>query len=220
MIDLKPLNEQIERELRNGIVNGQLKPGQKISIEELANEWHVSSTPVRDAVRRLESAGFVKVAPRKSVYVAVLDARAFRDVFDLRIALECLAVALALPNLSDSAIQDVIQAYEDAFANYSSTGDLAAVRSVDNLLHELFIQHSGNAKLIQIMEELADLITWARNIIVREVKSYDAAHPEHMAILTAARARDSAAAQGAMRTHLHNSYLRTIARWDQLADAG
>ncbi|MBK9613636.1 MAG: FCD domain-containing protein [Dehalococcoidia bacterium] len=98
-------------------------------------------------------------------------------------------MALALPNLSDSAIQDVIQAYEDAFANYSSTGDLAAVRSVDNLLHELFIQHSGNAKLIQIMEELADLITWARNIIVREVKSYDAAHPEHMAILTAARPR-------------------------------
>lgn len=220
MIDLKPLNEQIERELRNGIVSGQLKPGQKIAIEELANEWHVSSTPVRDAIRRLELAGFVKVAPRKSVYVAVLDARAFKDIFDLRIALECLAVDLALPNLGDREIEDTIQVYEGAFANYQNTGDLAEIRTVDNLLHELFLQRSGNAKLIQIMEELADLITWARNIIVREVKSYDAAHPEHMAILAAAHARDAAAAQDAMRTHLRNSYLRTIARWDQLTEAG
>jgi DNA-binding GntR family transcriptional regulator len=216
MIDLTPLNIQIERELKRGIVNGQLQPGQKLSIEELATQWHVSSTPVRDAIRRLEAIGFIKVAPRKSIYVATLDARTFKDIFDLRIALECMAVELALPNLKDDEIEATIEAYEDAYAKYQESNDVAAMRAVDDLVHNLFVQHSGNVKLIEIMEGLDDLVSWARNIIVREVRSYDEAQPEHMAILAAARAHDADQSREAMRTHLRNSYLRTIANWDRL----
>lgn len=217
MIDATPLSSQIERELKRGIVTGELKPGQKISIEELAAQWQVSSTPVRDAIRRLEAIGFLKVAPRKSVYVAKMDARTFKDIFDLRVALECMAVELALPNLPVSLIDEVIAAYETAFAQSSLDHDLEPLRNVDPLVHELFLNHCGNAKLVEIMDGLSDLITWARKIIVRQPQSYEIAHHEHMAVLRATRAGDSPAAQAAMRRHLRNSCERTLLLWDQLA---
>lgn len=219
MIDLSPLSSQIERELRRGIVSGELQPGQKISIEELASYWHVSSTPVRDAIRRLEAVGFVKVAPRKSVYVANMNARAFKDVFDLRVALECLAVELALPNLTRRQIDEAIAAFEEAHALALQGGELAPLKGVDPLVHDLFLANSGNAKLVEIMDGLSDLIAWARNIIVRQPQSYETAYPEHMAILTAARSGDTAAAQAAMRQHLRNSCERTLLLWDQLTGA-
>jgi DNA-binding GntR family transcriptional regulator len=219
MIDVRPLNTRIELELKKGIVDGSLQPGQRLSIEELAATWHVSSTPVRDALRRLEAGGFVTVSPRKSVYVATLDAQAFKEIFDLRVALECLAVELALPHIAQDEIDALIAQYEKAYIAMKERGSLAEFKEADPLLHDLFLSRSGNRKLVEIMDGLSDLITWARNIIVRQRESYVDAYPEHMAVLAAARAGDAASAQEAMRTHLRNSCNRTLVHWDLLSDA-
>lgn len=219
MIDLTPLNERIEMELKKGIVDGRLQPGQRLSIEELASSWHVSSTPVRDAIRRLEAGGFVKVSPRKSVYVATLDAQAFKEIFDLRVALECLAVELALPNIAPAEIDELIELYKNAYQSMKDTGSHEKLKEADPLLHDLFLTRSGNQKLVEIMDGLSDLITWARNIIVRQPDSYVDAYPEHMALLKVAHVGDAVGAQQAMRTHLRNSCNRTLTHWDLVADA-
>ena len=95
MIQTASLGRQIENELREEILAGRLSPGQRISIDTLAAQWGTSSTPVRDAVKRLADLGFLRIAPRSGVFVAELDARKLEEIFELRIALECMAVTKA-----------------------------------------------------------------------------------------------------------------------------
>ena len=95
MFDRASLSEQVEIALKNEITSGRMQPGQRISTTDLRAAWNISSTPFRDAVRALEIQGFVIVEARKGVFVAPLDAKAVSEIFDLRIALECIAIERA-----------------------------------------------------------------------------------------------------------------------------
>lgn len=218
MIETTPLNEQIAHELKGEILNGVLEPGQKISIEDLAQRWNVSTTPVRDAIRSLEASGFVKVSPRKSVFVGSMDFKAFKDVFDLRIVLECLAVEQSVERIPQTKIEKTLDTCEAALEEYKKNADLNILKHVDNLVHDLVISYSDNQKLIQIMDELHDLIDWARSMVGRQPKSYDAAIYEHIQVLKALKKKDTQAAILAMRTHLKNSFERTRQGWNDGAD--
>ena len=68
MLDTKSLSEQIETQLKREIMSGDLEPGQRLTIEDIAERLQVSTMPVRDAVRRLDGLGFLNVAPRRGVY--------------------------------------------------------------------------------------------------------------------------------------------------------
>ncbi len=213
IINPDPLSKQIQEELKNQIITGGLAPGQRISIEELAQRWHVSTTPVRDALRKLESLGFVNVAPRRAVFVSTLDSKSFSDTFALRGALECLAIELAIPNLPQERIEEAIRQSRQAYETFLKTGDRSLLHDVDHLVHDLVIEFCDNKQLVAFMESLKDQINWARNLIVREPSSYDAAYPEHMRILEALKNRDAKLAQELMREHLRNSCARTSAGW-------
>ena len=99
------------------------------------------------------------------------------------------------------------------------TGELSALIASDQLVHDLVLRHSGNRKLVEIMDGLSDQIRWTRNIITQDPSTYDAAGLEHLRILQALKARDVAAAEEAMRTHLTNSFARSKAFWEDWKDA-
>jgi len=212
MINTDPINKQIELAIKEEIIRGTLTQGQKISIEELAARWGVSSTPVRDAIKSLEAKGFLKVSPRKAIYVSSLDAQSFKEINDLRIALECLAVELAIPHLTDDQIDAAIEQYQLAFEEYQKTGDRNALGLVDSVVHDLFRENCHNSRLIGVIQDLRDLLDWAQAIVVVQPTSFEDAWPEHMAILKQARMRNIQAARDAMRTHLSNAFARTIKR--------
>ncbi len=213
MLDTSSLNERIERLLKEEIVTGAFAPGQKLDIEQIAARWGVSITPVRDAVQRLEVAGLVHVAPRRGVYVSTPTEQTFRDVFDLRIALECLAIASAIMRIPAAEIDEVVAKSAEALDLLGRTGERRLLVAHDSLVHDLILRHCGNRKLIEIMEGLSDLIRWARNVITADPSMYEAAVPEHLTILAALRAGDVTAAEAAMRTHLTNSFDRTRVGW-------
>lgn len=213
MIDTTPLNEQIMRELKSEILTGKLKPGQKLMIEELSKRWNVSSTPIRDAIRSLEASGFVIIAPRKSIVVSKLDQKAFKNVFDLRIALECLAVELSIKSIPDDVIDEGIKVTKGARDKYQKTGNLELLQNVDNIIHLLVLEYCDNEKLVSMMDDLHDLITWARSIVVRQIKSYEEAAHEHVYFLECLKSRNTQMAVLAMRTHLTNSCQRTLSNW-------
>ncbi len=95
MVDTSSLSDRIETQLKREIMSGDLAPGQRVTIDEIAERLQVSTMPVRDAVRRLDGLGFLKVAPRRGVFVEEFDQTRFRNTMQIRIALECLAVELA-----------------------------------------------------------------------------------------------------------------------------
>jgi DNA-binding GntR family transcriptional regulator len=214
MLDISPLSLQLFHVLREEILFGRLQPGQKISIEELAQRFGVSTTPVRDAVRQLETAGFVIVSPRKSVTVACLDEKDIKDVFNLRIALECCAVDLSIDRIPPGVIEHALQANQTALDEYNATGNAEYLQKLDDF-HQILLDYCDNQKLVAIMEDLRGLIIWARGAPIGQPKSYDVAVREHMEILNFLKLKQQQPAVQAMRTHLTNSCERTLIYWKE-----
>ena len=214
MIENAPLNVQIYNNLKEEIISGELKPGEKLNISALAKKWKVSSTPVRDAIHSLATSGFVTIHPRKNVVVSELDRKTFKDIFDLRIALECLAVELSINRIPKSMIAEARKSIGDAFDSYHQNGNFNGFYKVDNLVHRLVLDHCGNEKLVSTMENLQDLISWTRDIVVLQDKAFEKAAVEHIAILELLKDGDTSAAVQAMRNHLSNSCKRTLDNWD------
>jgi DNA-binding GntR family transcriptional regulator len=151
MIQLASLGQQIANSLREQILDGTLVPGQRNSIGEVAKEWNISVTPVRDAVMRLKSIGLVRVAPRRGVFVAECDRRTFRGIFEVRMALECLAVESAVQRIPAGELRRALAIYREARARLRRDGDRGFMIEHDHVVHELILSHCENDRLRQTM---------------------------------------------------------------------
>jgi DNA-binding GntR family transcriptional regulator len=100
----KTKNVAVYRKLRQAILKGKLKPGQKIVMADLAKAFGLSETPVREAIRRLESDGYVHFTPHTGAVVTKIDEDELVEVYLIRIALEALATRLASPHITDKDI--------------------------------------------------------------------------------------------------------------------
>lgn len=205
MFERSSLSEQVEAALKEEITSGRMQPGQRISTTNLKSAWNISSTPFRDAVRSLEIQGFVTVEARKGVYVAPLDASAVHEIFDLRIALECMAVERATPLVPSEEALRVLKAYELA-QRAPASAKHAIDSTTDRLVHELAWNHCGNKRLQKMLASQMELISWAQRTINRkQPEAYVIALPEHINVTKAICERDEQRAARAMRTHLVNS---------------
>src|SRR6056297_804513 len=97
----KPLGNIVYESLKESILNGSLKPGEKLMESRIAEDLGVSRTPVREAIRKLEKEKYVKMIPRKGAYVEDLTMEDILEVLEIRIVLEGLASKLAARNISD-----------------------------------------------------------------------------------------------------------------------
>ncbi len=102
--DGKTKNLVVYEKLRQGIIKGTLKPGQKLVMASLAKSLGFSETPVREAIRRLESDGYVTFTPHAGAMVTRIDDRELSEVYLIRISLEALATRLAVPCISQNDI--------------------------------------------------------------------------------------------------------------------
>ena len=215
MLDTKLLSEQIEKQLKQEIMSGDLAPGQRLTIEDIAGRLEVSRMPVRDAVRRLDRLGFLKVAPRRGVFVEEFDQTRFKSVMEVRIALECLAVELAASRIPREKIKDAQERYRGGGEHLARTGDLRLLAECDNLLHDLIISCCDNPMLIELIGQLKDLINWAHCIVAKyQPEAQVLALPEHLEILDGLIHRDVAATQAALRNHLRSTMARTLQAWN------
>ncbi|MHB8772476.1 MAG: GntR family transcriptional regulator [Syntrophales bacterium] len=100
----KTKNVAVYEKLRQDIIKGRLKPGQRIVMGDLAKKMGASETPVREAIRRLESEGYVIFTPHAGAVVSQIDGAALAEIYLIRIALEALATRLASPHIDERAI--------------------------------------------------------------------------------------------------------------------
>ncbi len=215
MLKTASLSEQIEETLKEQILLGNLGPGERIPVDELAEQWGVSSTPIRDALRRLESVGSASVAPRRGFYVETLTKEEFKNIFDLRIVLEALAVETATTRIPEEELARVMQQYQDADAQLSQSGERTLLLQYDHALHTLIIQYCDNPKLREFMDELRVLDLWARGTLVSLLPdAYERALPEHIQVMKALQTRDPKAARAALVNHLENALQRAYVSWN------
>jgi DNA-binding GntR family transcriptional regulator len=147
----RSLATKIYVELRERIVQGAIKPGERIRERELADELGVSRIPLREALPRLEAEGFIRTVPRRGAVVTELSLRDVEELFEVRSSLEVLAARLAAAACArgddGSELAEALRQAEEALAG----GDDAAIASVNSTLHEKILRLSGNSMLELLM---------------------------------------------------------------------
>jgi DNA-binding GntR family transcriptional regulator len=215
-----PLGRQVYDLLWKRIIHHQLRPGDRLSDLHLSKELGVSRTPVREALHRLSQDGVVRAESRRGFFVASFSSQDADELYDLREALEVLAVRLALPRLADDELSEAERAL-DAVACRLAAGDEAAAEeflSVDRAFHQLLVRAANNQRLAAMMTALQAQISVFQvyGIHMQDLLELSIAH--HRAILAALRQRDSEAAQHAMQRHIRDVKQRVLAELKSLED--
>jgi len=187
------LRERIVSTIRNAIINGQLKPGSRIAEPELAERFGISRTPIREALRQLESEGFITVQPRKGAIVASFSAQDVSNFYDLKMILEGYAARLAALTLTESEI-DRMETLNKLIVTASGKKDLRKVLELHNEFHDTFLRAAGNDRLHHIVQTMVAQFQRYRLILATPGK-VEGSIDQHAEIVEAFRKRDPALAE-------------------------
>lgn len=197
----KPLGNIVYESLKESILNGSLKPGEKLMESRIAEDLGVSRTPVREAIRKLEKEKYVKMIPRKGAYVEDLTMEDILEVLEIRIVLEGLASKLAARNITDE-MKLKIQRNIESFDNASTELDRKELISLDEKFHHIIYQSSGNKKLNEIVRELQDQFQRFRLSYFNELSSYMKLANSHNKLYEAIISGDEEAAEAYAKEHI------------------
>jgi DNA-binding GntR family transcriptional regulator len=190
------LRDQVLNELRRRIVDGEYAQGERLTENRLAEDFGVSRNPVREALRVVETEGFVQILPRRGAVVATLDETAVRDLFAVRERLETLAAGLAAERATPDDIARLRALLKDASAA-TEAKDLDRVAELNSELHLAVIEISGNRWLASLSSAMYHHVHW----VFRVGAAQRAPHSweEHIRVVDAIAAGDRAAAAQAAR---------------------
>jgi DNA-binding GntR family transcriptional regulator len=150
----KPLmRDEAYADLRRWIVDGILKPGERLRDGELAEALGVSRMPVREAIRRLEDEGLVETAANRWTRVSFVDVEQAKRIYPILAALESLAISLAAPRMGKEDLRRMTEANERLRKALESGRGIAASEA-DYEFHRVFIARSDNPDLVGMLENL------------------------------------------------------------------
>lgn len=202
-IERRALHEDLADQLRRAIIHGELRPGAKISEKILTEQFGVSRTPVREALKILSTEGLIELKPNRGASVTQLTWADIRDTFPVMGALEALAGELACQNASDQQIERMRVLFERMVAMFEK-GDRKGYFRVNEDIHQLIITASANGALPRMLRTASAQIRRARYMANLSTERWAQAISEHADILAAFEARDSARMGAILRLHLDN----------------
>lgn len=205
-----PLRDVVFNTLRQAILKGDMEPGERLMEITLANKLGVSRTPIREAIRKLELEGLVNMIPRKGAIVASISEKDMKDVLEVRITLEELAVKLAIKNMTDEDIELLVKAGRN-FENAVISRDIVEICEADVAFHDIIYNKTGNNRLIQIISNLREQMYRYRLEYIKDARTHSILISEHNDIIKCLKNKDVVAAQEAVREHVNNQE-RGIAR--------
>jgi len=206
--DGRVLADWVTASLREAILRGYFDPGEKLDQDRIAKELKVSRTPVREALQRLESEGFVDIRPHYGAFITVVSIQDVHEIYQVRGLLEAEVVRQVTSLIPDSVFDELEQSLAKDQAQLEA-GDRARHFESDIHFHGTIISFVENKLLKEILDSLNNRIIRVRRFAQLQpgfhlVESFQ----EHRAIFQAMRQRDVETAAEAMRTHLEKSALR------------
>src|SRR5512145_1649586 len=183
------LREKILETIRDAILKGALKPGERVSEPELAERFGISRTPIREAFRQLESEGYLEVIPRKGAVVASLSERDVVEFYAIKSILEGHAARIAAERMSDRDLER-LETINAKLQQIASDGDIKAFFRTHNEFHELFIKASGNDKLAELINQLVLKFNRLRLASLAQPGRMEISVQEHRKIIEAFRRHD------------------------------
>lgn len=216
------VSQQISDYLRAAIVQGAVKPGQRLIEETLAQELGVSRTPVREALRRLEAEGLIEFEAQKGARVRPVSADELAELYELRVLLEGHAARLAAQKITPKdvrALRDNIDKFL-AILNQSDTRgqQIEQLIELNKEFHNRIIQLSGNRHLIRIAKSLLESNALYGVYYYHDEHKSRVSHQDHLDILNALEQHQAARAQKLMQAHLEQAQTMILQAMRHIGD--
>ncbi len=196
------LSKSVYDSLKDLISTGSLMPGTRVRESERAEQRGGSRTPIREALRRLETDGLLSHAPHEGLIVTRLDHQAIIELYAMREVLEGTAARFAARHASEAEIQELRELVISEMDDPHDAGQLARLNQA---LHGALYRAGHNRYLLRSLQSLRDAMVLLGGTTLAIPSRSETAHEEQLAIVSAIDNRDPDAAEEAARVHIRNA---------------
>jgi len=200
----RPTTPEIYQLIRQSIIDFDLFPGSRITETELAEQFGVSRTPIREALQRLEVEGLVRIRAKQGCFIRPVDTAVISNYYDVRIAIESMAVELACKNMPKESIQALSQFWNPK--NFKDEQDYSNhIQQIEESFHVQLAEGSGNPILVQYLKDINNHIRVIRRLGFPDKKSVRETYSEHFEICNLILTKKTNEAKKAIANHIRKS---------------
>ena len=200
IISKKSSRDIVYEELQELIINGTLKPGEKLIETELTEYFGVSRTPIREALQLLKEIRLVSVIPGQQTTVEYIDLKEMEDCYTVLMNLQTLAIEKAMPNVKDEDIRN-LNSILNNFQEYSKLGTITEIVEQDNEFHNYIVNLSNNVYLKNFINILQLHVNRLKYFYFDEEQMINYSVEEHKEILDVLRNKNIYLAKEKMEHH-------------------
>ncbi len=202
VIQKKTLHEEIANNLREMIMSGELREGDKIKENELCEMMGISKTPLREALRVLSAEGLIRLIPNRGSFVTTPTFEEIKEMFDVMVVLEGVCARTAAEKMSDRDFAKLEALHRKLEDNFRLKDQKEYIKQ-NNLYHAFVQELAGNNTLNQIVNGLRKKILLYRFQSLNLPGRFEHSIAEHRRLLAAFKARDAEKAELLMKSHLN-----------------
>ena len=196
------LYQEVAERLRERIFAHELRPGTWIDEQAVAEQYGISRTPLREALKVLAAEGLVTLKPRRGCYVTEISEQDLDEIFSVLALLEGQCAATTAEHASDQQIDELVQIHED-LEEAAARGDIDRFFEGNQAFHARLQQITGNHWLQHCIEDLRKVVKLSRHHSLFSEGRLEQSLSEHQRILDAFLSRDPSLAEARMREHIN-----------------
>ena len=203
------ISEEIAEQLRDDIISGVYRPRERLIEAELSKKYNVSRTPIREAIKQLEAAGLIKVAPYHGAVIAEIDAEEIRDIYEVRSVLESTATYLSCPHITQETLilleQSIVK-----MEQYAKEKQKLLYAEENERFHRLVYSSCGNKVLIGLINDLFERTATFRRLSWQSTANIKLTIKDHKNLYQALKEGDAEKAQALSAEHIRLYLTRQI----------
>jgi len=186
------------------ILEAELEPGARVTETELATQFRVSRTPIREALHRLEVDGLLEIRAKQGCFIRPVDIDKIENYYAVRIALETMAIELACTHMPEEALKTLAATWSpENRPQYGS--DISDIKNAEEAFHVTLAEYSGNSVLADYLRDVNDHIRVVRRLAFLDEQTVAETFRDHFEICQLLLERDVNRARAAMVTHIRKS---------------
>ena len=204
MMESRPIREIAYDVLKKAIITGEIPAGERIVETEYADRLHISRTPLREALRKLERDGLVEYVMRRGVIVHAFTTEDVDQIYTIRNSLEMLT----LPYIIENATAEDIASLREKLAEMDKLmqkDDVEAISPLAREFHTELTSISGKNRILRVIEGQDEYIRRFSAMAIRQENRRNAAHEEHHRLVDLVEKRDLPAFESLMKQHIERS---------------
>ena len=210
----QPLYQQVHENIKQAILSGKLEAGERLIVKKLAEDLKISRTPLREALRQLESEGLL-VSKESSLFVVKLDSKDFKELYQCRVVLEKEIMRLVVNAISSEELDKLKQSLEKADIALEKQEYLKLLK-LNTKFHDILLESCPNKRAVDLVKQVRNLLLIYRAKILGVHHYNYGINNEHKQIFEALKKRDAEKILAAIELHLRNDEKRGLEMFQEI----